>query len=106
MHNQQPAGTPELLSEQRKAVLAMHFEIAFAETVARAEGGWIGQKHSPLGRLGHIEAVRRRVSDGRGDAAIYGRLHLLTVDALAEEYFRPGRLMNAEMREPANEVRA
>lgn len=95
---QQVAGNEDVLSAQRKAVVLLHLELAFAEIAARAEAGWISQKHSPLGRHGHIEAVRRRLREGKSGVGIYGRLHLLTVDALAEEYFRAGRTIGETLR--------
>lgn len=43
------------------------------------------QVASPLGRRRHIAAVRGRVARGDAGAAIVGRRHLLTRDALAAE---------------------
>jgi len=51
-----------------------------AETAA-----WTDQTRSPLGRKRHCLAVRRRVDQGEGGAAVVGRKHLLSKDALASE---------------------
>jgi hypothetical protein len=47
--------------------------------------GWTDQSASPLGKRRHCAAVRRRVGHGEPGAAIVGRRHLLSADALAEE---------------------
>jgi len=80
-------------TEQRKAVVLAHLELAFADITRSVESGWIDQEFSPLGSRRHIAAVRRRVARRKPgaelDAAIVGRRYLLSIDALAEEYFRP-----------------
>lgn len=62
---------------------------AVAERVVRkltAEtAAWTDQTRSPLGRKRHCLAVRRRVDQGDGGAAVVGRRHLLSKDALACE---------------------
>lgn len=50
-------------------------------------GGYVDQTTSPLGRK-HNQAVRRRIEDGKDGAAIVGRVHLLSADALKEELRR------------------
>lgn len=86
-------------AERRKAVVVAHLELAFADLARAVESGWIDQEYSPLGSRRHVAAVRRRVLRRKPgevlDAAIIGRRYLLTVDALAEEYFRPGRGVRA-----------
>lgn len=81
--------------EERKAVVHAHLELAFASVVRSVEGGWLDQEFSPLGSRRHIAAVRRRIARRKPgselDAVVVGRRYLLTVDALAEEYFRPAR---------------
>jgi hypothetical protein len=48
----------------------------------------ITQSASPLGRRKHCAAVRRRIDSGESGAAIVGRRHLLSTDALSEELGR------------------
>lgn len=59
-------------------------------------GQWVDQQSSPLGARRHCAAVRRRVADGSGGAAVIGRRHLLTPDALAMELAAPSK--NAQRR--------
>lgn len=79
--------------ELRKAVVVAHLELAFSACARAVESGWIDQEFSPLGQRRHVAAVRRRLAARREgaevDAVVVGRRYLLTVDALAEEYFRP-----------------
>ena len=79
----------ERKSEQREAVVRAHLELAFADLARRVERGYIDQRFSPLGPRRHVEAVRRRCERGEAGAIIIGRRYLLTIDALADEYFRP-----------------
>jgi len=51
-------------------------------------GGFVDQKKSPLGPRKHCEAVRRRLTGDEGGAAIVGRRHLLTSEALQDEMRR------------------
>ena len=46
---------------------------------------WIDHTSSPLGRRRHCAATRRRIEQGLPGAAIVGRAHRLTSEALAEE---------------------
>lgn len=50
----------------------------------------VDQTTSPLGRRRHCYAVRRRISEHQTGAAVVGRRHLLTQEALAEELTRLG----------------
>jgi hypothetical protein len=50
----------------------------------------IDQSKSPLGRRRHCYAVRRRISEHQPGAAVVGRRHLLTQEALTEELSRLG----------------
>jgi hypothetical protein len=50
--------------------------------------GLIDQRSSPLGRLRHCAAVRRRQKNNEGGAFIVGRRYLLTQEALTEELAR------------------
>lgn len=81
--------------DQRKAVVVAHLELAFAELARSVESGWIDQEFSPLGSRRHIAAVRRRMARRQPgaelDAFVIGRRYLLSIDAVAEEYFRPAR---------------
>lgn len=56
-----------------------------ARLLAGERPGWIDQAASPLGRRRHCAAVRRRVAAGEPGAAILGRRHVLTAEALGEE---------------------
>jgi hypothetical protein len=47
--------------------------------------GMIDQTNSPLGRRRHCHAVRQRMAEGKPGAAIVGRRHLLSREALNEE---------------------
>lgn len=73
---------------------------AIADRVVERLGGGaqIDQRGSPLGSRRHHEAVRRRLAAGKPGAAIVGRRHLLTREALDEELTRAGR---AAMATPA-----
>ena len=53
--------------------------------------GWMDQASSPLGRRRHCSAVRLRVAAGLSGAAVVGRRHLLSSEALAEELATGGR---------------
>lgn len=77
------------LLEQRRAIIDAHLELALGEVRSRLESGWLDQYHSPLGQAPHVDAVRRRLRKGGEGAAVMGKRHLLTIDALAEEYFGP-----------------
>jgi hypothetical protein len=54
-----------------------------AETPAVAE--WVTQSQSPLGRVRHCQACKRRVANGEGGARIIGRRHELSAEALQAE---------------------
>jgi hypothetical protein len=53
--------------------------------------GMVEQGASPLGARRHRAAVRRRVAAGEGGAAVIGRRHLLSREALTEELERVTR---------------
>lgn len=52
---------------------------------------WIDQASSPLGARRHRAAVKRRTGAGLPGAAIVGRRHMLSADALAEELAQQSR---------------
>jgi hypothetical protein len=52
------------------------------------EPGMIAQSRSPLGRRRHCAAVKRRVAQHEFGAAVVGRQHLLSPEALAQELER------------------
>ncbi|MGC4088659.1 MAG: hypothetical protein QM756_12325 [Polyangiaceae bacterium] len=58
----------------------------------------VDQTHSPLGRRRHCNAVRRRVAAGEAGAAVVGRRHLLTREALGAEL---AALSGVRKRKPA-----
>ena len=68
--------------------------------------GAVAQAESPLGRRRHIAAVRRRVAAGQPGAAVVGRRHLLSTEALAEELSRSGRRPEASPSPASGSVRA
>ncbi len=65
---------------------------AIAERVVErlGAGAHVDQSRSPLGSRRHHAAVRRRLARGLPGAAIVGRRHLLSSEALAEELARAG----------------
>jgi hypothetical protein len=77
--------------DARRAVINAHIECAMGKLQCEIESGWLGHEHSPLGRLAHVAAVRRRIAEGRRDAAIHGGRYLLTIDALVDEVFETTR---------------
>jgi hypothetical protein len=81
------AGTRARSVAERRAVIDAYLELALGTVRARLESGWIDQAHSPLGPRVHVDAVRRRIAEGRRDALIRGRRAMLTIDAVADEYF-------------------
>lgn len=60
-----------------------------AERLLRAQERMVSQANSELGARRHRAAVKRRLESGEGGAAIVGRKHLLTPEALREELARP-----------------
>jgi hypothetical protein len=56
-----------------------------AKLSAGQHSGFVDQTASPLGRRRHIAAARRLVAEGKAGAAIVGRRHLLTREALDAE---------------------
>lgn len=100
-------GSAERRIAERRAIIAAHIELVMGTVRARLESGWIDQRHSPLGPRQHAEAVHRRRAEGRPGALIRGQRLLLTIDALAEEYFgsrgpRLERAVRALSRVPAD----
>jgi hypothetical protein len=81
------------------------------EKLRAAPTGMTDQSGSPLGRRRHCSAVRRRIASGESGAAIVGRKHLLSQEALSEELHRlkkpngvalspePGKVREELMRE-------
>lgn len=67
----------ELAREVARAVVA--------ELRAGELPSMLDQVGSPLGRRRHITAVRRLVAEGKPGAAVVGRRHLLTREALEAE---------------------
>lgn len=55
------------------------------ERLTAGQAGLVEQSASPLGRRRHIAAVRRLVASGAPGAAIVGRRHFLSKDALVAE---------------------
>jgi hypothetical protein len=63
---------------------AQVFEDA-ARAAAAARRDHVDQRSSPLGARRHCAAVKRRVAQGAEGAAVIGRRHLLSQEALADE---------------------
>ncbi|MEY4550200.1 MAG: hypothetical protein RL685_6395 [Pseudomonadota bacterium] len=66
-----------------------------ARLEARLRGspaGMLDQAASPLGQRRHCAAVRRRISHGESGAAVVGRRHLLSPEALSEELTRQRKM--------------
>ncbi len=89
---------PRALCDRRASearhVVERHVELVLAAVEARLQSGWIGEEHSPLGESRHREAVCHRIIAERQaagalpvTAAIVAGRHLLTIDALCDEYF-------------------
>jgi hypothetical protein len=82
-------------SEHRRAMVVAHLELAFAAITRGVESGWIDQDFSPLGPRQHCAAVKRRLAERQPGAEpvafIVGLSHYLSLDAVAEEYFRHER---------------
>lgn len=77
-----------MTSELEGALALLAREIAREVVAALRAGeapGMVDQSASPLGRRRHIAAVRRRVGAEEGGAAIVGRRHLLSREALEAE---------------------
>jgi hypothetical protein len=74
---------------QALATLADEFAALVAARVVaslrQGSPGMIDQANSPLGRRRHCYAVRQRLADGKPGAAVVGRRHLLSREALDEE---------------------
>jgi hypothetical protein len=87
-------------SEERRAVelqaiIEAHVELVLGAAQASIESGWIDERYSPLGRDRHMAACAARIArrqrsgpTGPVDAAIVAGRHLLTIEAVADEYFR------------------
>jgi hypothetical protein len=84
-------------SSEARYLVERHVDLVLGAVEARLASGWIGDEHSPLGESRHREAVCRRIVDERtaqrrGEpiavtAAIIAGRHMLTIDALCDEYF-------------------
>lgn len=71
----------EILADE----LVERIATAVAEKLRGGAAGFIDQSSSPLGARRHCAAVRRRIGRGETGAAVVGRRHLLSADALAQE---------------------
>lgn len=106
-------GSAELRFQQRRAIMDAHIEMVIGAAIAQCESGWLGPEHSPLGSVGHVQAVERRIARrkaagaGPVDAAIIAGRHMLSLDAMVDEYFTPAssrlteRVLSALARRPA-----
>lgn len=89
------ARSRERRTAEVSAVADAWLEIAVGKVKAELESGWLGPENSPLGPDRHRAAVEARIArraaagEGPVDAAIIAGRHMLSLDALADEYFRP-----------------
>jgi len=76
------------LLDQLLDELAERLAARVAERLRGGDPGMVEQTGSPLGNRRHCSAVRRRVARAEPGAAIVGRRHLLSPEALSEELTR------------------
>lgn len=86
--------------------LAERLAARVAERLRASEPNMVGQSGSPLGARRHCAAVKRRLARGEPGAAILGRRHLLTAEALGEELRRASARKEPGREAPATSVRA
>lgn len=86
----------EVLSEFAARVAAL-----VVERLQAGAPGMIDQSASALGRRRHCAAVKRRVASGATGAAIVGRRHLLSQEALSEELARASSKRETSAGKPA-----
>jgi hypothetical protein len=79
-----------------------------SKLTAGALPGFVDQVQSPLGRRRHVAACRARIARGEPGAAIVGRRHLMSQEALAAELRSAGsrRSKDVAPRSVADELRA
>ena len=77
---------------------------AVVERLRPAGTDWIDQATSPLGRVRHNAAVKRRVAQGKPGASIVGREHRLSPEALQEEMQELSRKKMLRKVEPSGGV--
>jgi hypothetical protein len=65
--------------------IAQRVAVAVVERLRSGEPGMVDQAASPLGRRRHCSAVRQRLARGQPGAAVVGRRHLLSPEAIREE---------------------
>jgi hypothetical protein len=86
-----PRALHERRASEARHLVERHVELVLGAVEARLQSGWIGDEHSPLGESRHREAVCHRILEQRRGApvtaAIVAGRHLLTIDALCDEYF-------------------
>jgi hypothetical protein len=76
------------------------------ERLRRGDPDMVDQVRSPLGRRRHCAAVRRRLARGEAGAAVVGRAHMLSPEALSEELGRASSRGAPSPTPPAHSVRA
>lgn len=75
--------SPSLIARVLRAAADECDRVAAEQHAERRD--WIGQRESPLGNRRHCAAVGARLAAGKPGAAIVGRRHLLSAEALEEE---------------------
>ena len=86
--------------------LAERLAARVAERLRTGEPNMVAQSGSPLGARRHCAAVKRRLARGEPGAAILGRRHLLTAEALGEELQLASVRAGPSRAEPAKSVRS
>jgi hypothetical protein len=71
--------------------LAQRIGAVVVERLRAGEPGMMDQSASPLGSRRHCAAVKRRIARGERGAALVGRKHLLSPEALSEELGRASK---------------
>lgn len=103
------AWTAELRERARLALMNAHVELVLAATIAALQGGWMSEVHSPLGRAAHVAAVLDRIGRARSgrrrsdDAMIARGRHLLTIEAVVDEWLARADQMHDAERTPSND---
>lgn len=88
-------GSAERRSMELQSVMETHVELVLAATKASLASGWLDEQFSPLGTERHVAIVLSRLARARAEgrspsgAAIVAGRHLLSIEAIADEVFKP-----------------
>jgi hypothetical protein len=86
--------------------LAQRVAAIVVARLREGDPGMVDQNASPLGRRRHCAAVKRRLARGEVGAAIVGRRHLLSAEALSEELGRVSTKRSDNTAAVAGNIRA